>query len=177
LSDQLISFSPAADSGIGNILIKTDGVFMNIFFNFVQSSFLYKRFIFIFSVFCSRSSSVFQAASFVLISCIKIFSPPLLGADFRKIFSSPELVIKALFQFFRISYPFCPGNLCTTFLSLNFSPALEKDFLKGFDPEEFPDLEARESSELFLVEILGLFGLSELLLSLLILKISAKIVI
>jgi hypothetical protein len=56
-------------------------------------------------------------------------------------------------------------------------PSLEKGFLKGFDPEEFPDLEARESSELFLVEILGLFDLSELLLSLLILKISAKIVI
>jgi len=56
------------------------------------------------------------------------------------------------------------------------SPAFGNDFLKGFDSEEFPDLEARELSEFFLVEILGLFGRSELLLSLLILKISAKIV-
>jgi hypothetical protein len=54
------------------------------------------------------------------------------------------------------------------------SPALGKDFLKGFDPE-FPDLEARESSELFLVELLGFFGLPELL-SLLMLNICAKIV-
>ena len=56
------------------------------------------------------------------------------------------------------------------------SPAFGKGFLEGLDPEEFPDLEARESSEFFLVEILGLFGLSELLLSLLILNICAKIV-
>jgi len=43
------------------------------------------------------------------------------------------------------------------------SPAFGNGFLKGFDPEEFPDLEARESSELFLVELLGLFGFPELL--------------
>jgi hypothetical protein len=55
------------------------------------------------------------------------------------------------------------------------SPAFGNGFLKGFDPEEFPDLEARESPELFLVEDAGLFGFPELL-SLLILKIYAKIV-
>jgi hypothetical protein len=61
------------------------------------------------------------------------------------------------------------------FLESEFlSPALGNGFLKGFEPEEFPDLEARESSELFLVELLGFFGLPELL-SLLMLNICAKI--
>ncbi|VXB39375.1 hypothetical protein CHRYSEO8AT_250021 [Chryseobacterium sp. 8AT] len=55
------------------------------------------------------------------------------------------------------------------------SPALGNDFLKGFDPES-PDLRERGLSE-FLVEDLGFLGLPELLLSLLILNIFAKIVI
>jgi hypothetical protein len=63
------------------------------------------------------------------------------------------------------------------FLESEFlSPAFGKVFLKGFEPEEFPGLEAREPSELFLVELLGFFGLPELL-SLLMLNIYAKIVI
>jgi hypothetical protein len=48
--------------------------------------------------------------------------------------------------------------------------------LKDFESEEFPDLGERGLSE-FLVEDLGFLGLPELLLSLLILNIFAKIVI
>jgi hypothetical protein len=56
------------------------------------------------------------------------------------------------------------------------SVSLLKGFLKDFESEEFPDLGARGLAE-FLVEDLGFLGLPELLLSLLILNIFAKIVI